>query len=460
MRAMFVMMLAFSLDVPIPNGQPGRVQQQPAEQAEPKAEIPSADELVNIGASLADLKRWDEAINAYTLALKIDPRNGLALANRGLAYGFTNRLDEASRDLSAAEDILGKSAVIDRGRALIAMRRSDNKAALAELSKSLAKEPGNPFALNYRAWLYQDDKQYDAALADAESLIEAHPDSADAHVLKANLLVEQQKRDLAVKEAASLEVTFGSDPYAIAAAARIYDAVGQRARALTAIDKAIKLNPDLFYYHYLKAKFRVWSDFEGRRTDLNAALELDPNQLGAVTEMGLLEFKTQRWPEAISRFTAVLDKEPKDFGVLAYRAQTYRAWRRPDLAAKDYAAAMAAASGADDFNRICWAFAAEGIALDWGLEACDRAIKLRTDESSYFKNRGLVKLRLGQLDDAIRDYDHSIALDERNSGAYYGRAQAHSRKGESELARQDRKRALELNPQIVEVFEGYGLPGF
>lgn len=419
-----------------------------------------AGELVEDGVWLLEAKRYDEAISSFTEALRFAPRDGLAFANRALAYAFTNRLEDASRDLAAAEAVIPGRAITHRVRALIALRRSDNETALAELTQALAKEPGNEFALNHRAYLYQRIGDEHAALADAEAFIAAHSDRPDGYVLKADLLIMQQKEELAIAEADRLAMLFPDDAYSLAAAARIYDGLRRRDQALEAVSKAISIEPDLFYYRLLRAKFRRWDDFEGRRADLHRALQLDPGNADILTELGLIDFKQRRWADAVARFSAVLEREPKDFGLLAYRAMAHGEAGEASLASRDFDAASAAASGADDFSLVCGVFAREGIALDWALQACNQAIALKENESVYHANRGLVALRLGRLDQAMADYNIAVEADSRRPHGYYGRALTHWRQGKKRAAQDDRNRALALDPAIEEQYREYGFTDF
>jgi regulator of sirC expression with transglutaminase-like and TPR domain len=143
--------------------------------------VASVRELIQMGGAMADMKRFDEAITAYTLALQQEPDNWEARADRALAYAWINKLKEASDDLAAAEKIMPESAVSHRVKAILANRRSDEDTELAELTKSLLLEPENPFALSFRASIYAERQQYEAALADAEAYIRARPDEPYAY---------------------------------------------------------------------------------------------------------------------------------------------------------------------------------------------------------------------------------------------------------------------------------------
>lgn len=433
---------------------------QPSATGPTKKLVAKADELFQMANALMDLKRFDAAITAYTLALEQDPDNGAALANRALAYAWTNRVKEASDDLAAAEKILPESAILHRVKAILANRRSDQATELAELTKSLGLEPDNPFALSFRASIYAERQQYEAALLDAETYIRARPDEPEAYQMKAELLAAQRKWPLAVAQAELLRSRFSRDSRALASAAEIFGDSGKREDALAVMNQAIALDEGFFYLWKVRAGIRRWDDFAGRRLDLGVALTLAPGDLGIITKLGLLEFAQHNWAAAHARFSEVLEKEPKDFGVLAYRSMTSLKMLKQQAAEKDHAAAIAASSGPGDLSRICWAYGTEGIALDWASAPCDQAVAADPAKASYRVNRGFVRLRLGQPDIALEDFDQAVLTDRNNASAYYGRALSHLRKGDRDRANREREQALSIKPTIDETFVAQGLGDF
>lgn len=421
---------------------------------------PTINDEIADAVAMVENGRYQEAIQIFDAILARVPDYAPALAGRALAYAWSNRLDEATRDLDAAVRVMPDAPVVYRARAIIADRRSDSRTALAEFSRSLELEPGNRLALRFRARLYQRAGNHEAALADADTYIAAHPQDPDAYTLKADLLIGQRQPSLAAAEAGRLIRLFPENAYALAAAARIYDGLAERARALVVIDQAITREPDFFYYRLLRAKFRRWDDFAGRRADFEAALLLDPGNGEVITELALIDFRQRKWADAIARFSTVLNLEPRDFGLLAYRAMAHLNAGDRAQAERDFRSASAVASGADDFSLICGALAREGLALDRAMEACDHALSLNGNESSYRANRGLVELRLGQLDAALADYNIAVEQDPRRANGYYGRALVHHRRGERQAAEADRARALAIDPAIWEVYQEHGFTDF
>lgn len=225
---------------------------------------------------------------------------------------------------------------------------------------------------------------------------------------------------------------------------------------MEAINTAIAIEPDFYHYYKVRASIRHTSDLHGRRADLEAAFERQPDDLGVITQLGLLDFEQRRWSDAILKFSIILNTEWRDFGVLAYRSMARLQAGDNELAAKDYAAAIAAASGASDFSLICHSFAKENVALNWALESCNRAIALDASTSAYRANRGLVHLRLGRLKEALDDYNQAIAADSRRPHSFFGRALVRHRIGDSGGAEADRETAVKLDPTITETFHEYG----
>jgi tetratricopeptide (TPR) repeat protein len=427
--------------------------------AVPRPQQSVADQMEE-GQGLLDRRSYQDAIELFNNVLARVPDYGPALAQRALAYAWTNRLVEATRDIDAAARAMPDSVLLHTVRATIAQRRSDNPGAIAEYTTALALEPGNQHALRARAYIYQRAGNHEAALADAETYIAAWPDSVDGYILKADLLIGQRERVRAAAEADRLIREFPDNDRFQAAAATIYDSLADRPHAIAAMDGVIARNPDIFVLRLYRAGFRRWDDFAGRRADLDAALRLAPGNADIVTQLALLDFKERRWRDAIARFSSILVSEPRDFGVLAYRAMAHLKAGERALAERDYRTAMAASEGADDFSLICGSMAREGFALEWAFEACNRAVALNAEDSTHRANRGLVELRLGRLDAALADYDRAVAADAREAPGYYGRALVHHRRGEQQAAAADRVEALAIDPAIAETYQSYGFTDF
>lgn len=111
----------------------------------------------------------------------------------------------------------------------------------------------------------------------------------------------------------------------------------------------------------------------------------------------------------------------------------------------------------DGFNMRCWIRAEADLNLHRALHDCDRALERLPKSVAVLDNRGLVYLRLGQLDRSIADYGSALKIDPRSATSLYGRGLAELRNGQSTAGRADLAAAKRRNPQVVGRFARMGL---
>ena len=90
------------------------------------------------------------------------------------------------------------------------------------------------------------------------------------------------------------------------------------------------------------------------------------------------------------------------------------------------------------------------------LDDCNRALKDRPVET-FLDGRGLTYLRLGQVEDAIADFDAALKLAPRLAPSLFVHSIASARKGDPAKAAADRAAALAIDPDVAEVYVGYGV---
>lgn len=118
------------------------------------------------GNAYFDMWRLEDAIKDYTTLHNRDGDHPYALADRGIAYAWLNNRELAERDFATVRDGDPGWPVVLRGRALLAMRRKDYRRVIAYLSKALALDPKDDFALRMRADAYWETGELDLARDD------------------------------------------------------------------------------------------------------------------------------------------------------------------------------------------------------------------------------------------------------------------------------------------------------
>jgi tetratricopeptide (TPR) repeat protein len=99
--------------------------------------------------------------------------------------------------------------------------------------------------------------------------------------------------------------------------------------------------------------------------------------------------------------------------------------------------------------------------LPHALSDCNAAYR-RSDKSGplrphILENRGLVRLRLGDYDQAIGDYDEALKLEPKSAGAMYGRGIAKLRKKKTAEGEADIAQAVKTWPQVADEFNRRGI---
>jgi tetratricopeptide (TPR) repeat protein len=203
---------------------------------------------------------------------------------------------------------------------------------------------------------------------------------------------------------------------------------GQPQRAMSDIDEALRLQPNLTEALMVRAQFRIRNgNFEGGRADFAAAEASAPTRY----ELQLTESEayadTGRYPLALQILNTWIAAHPDDDR--RYSALIGRCLVRGML----------------------------GQELEAALQDCNTARRRVSGNSTLLFDRGIVELRLKQYDKAITDFNDTIKLQPRLARAYYARGIAREAKGDKAAGDADLHAALDLEPRVARMFRDVDL---
>jgi tetratricopeptide (TPR) repeat protein len=420
-----------------------------------EAQPSSVSEFLTRGNVFLNRGKLDQAVADFNEALKLEPANVWALADRAMAQTWLRHFDDAEKDLKAAEARDQDNPVVLRSRALIAELKNECEKAVDFYTRSLVKDPGNNFAVGHRAICEANLSKTDQALADSALALKADPSWIDLRVLRANIFVRRGNNAEVAREAELLTSENPKSDYAHVAAGKIYAKLARTNEAMKAFDAALAIAPEAYVY-LNRAQARPFTDRIGRLADLDAALKLDPKNLDALAEKaeqlavdGDLKSAKETYDRLVKTAPDVRYYKTR-LGVMAFKTGD------TEQARKLFEQLRTEAKSANDYNSLCWSKATGGILLESALEDCREALKREPDAGAYLDSLALVELRLGNLDAAIADYTRAIS---KNTGAasYMGRALAYARKGAKALSTADLRQALQLDPDEQTRFAEFGL---
>ena len=231
-----------------------------------------ADGFNNLGVTLKDQGKLDEAIAAYNKALSIKPDYAEAYNNMGNALKDQGKLDEAiaayNKALSIKPDYA--EAYNNMGNALKDQGKLDE--AIAAYNKALSIKPDYAEAYNNMGNALKDQGKLDEAIAAYNKALSIKPDYAEAYNNMGNALKDQGKLDEAIaayNKALSIKPDY-ADAYNNMGNA-LQDQ-GKLDEAIAAYNKALSIKPEYAnaycnksYSHLLMGDFdEGWDLYEWR----------------------------------------------------------------------------------------------------------------------------------------------------------------------------------------------------
>ena len=203
--------------------------------------------------------------------------------------------------------------------------------------------------------------------------------------------------------------------------------------AMSDLDQAITLNSDYLAARMARARLRLSDkDRAGAAADLDAADQVAPKQADVRFELAQLYEQTDFPARAVPQYGLWIANHPDDSKIV------------------------------QALHHRCWVRAMQGQDLEKALDDCTAAYR-RSDKSIHpgvaaiLDARGLVRLRLGNYDKAIADYDESLKLAPKNARSLYGRGIARLRKNNTAEGEADLAQARALSSTVAKEFEDRGI---
>jgi predicted O-linked N-acetylglucosamine transferase (SPINDLY family) len=226
-----------------------------------------ADALLNKGATLKELERYEEAIAFAEQALLINPNLAEGWSNKGVALKALKRYDEAithyEKALSLKPDY--HEAWSNKGTVLHELKRYDE--AIAHYEKALSLKPDNAEGWSNKGATLHELKRYDEAITHYEKALSLKPDNAEGWSNKGATLHELKRYD----------------------------------EAITHYEKALSLKPDINWVSgdllYIKMKICSWSGLAGFLDNISRKIManekvIEPFPLLALTDDSILHKKS------------------------------------------------------------------------------------------------------------------------------------------------------------------------
>ena len=234
--------------------------------------------------------------------------------------------------------------------------------------------------------------------------------------------------------------------------------------ALADLTRATELEPGNADYFYERGRV-FWAKREQRKAmaDFDRAIELKPEFVSALLSRAEVRLNARNVPEARADLDAIDKIAAKQADVRYEMAFAYERalLLAPAIAQFD----LWIAAHADD-SRWINALAGRCRARGWLGQDLAAALKDCTDavnhsdpktNAAILDSRALVRLRLGDYDKAISDYDAALKTIPNKAWTYYGRGLAKLKKNQRAQGEADIAEAVKIAPRVAEEYQRLGL---
>lgn len=251
------------------------------------------------------LGRNAEAIAAYDLSLRLNPRDPNGHAGRADALAALGRLGPALADYEQALRLAPMHPHAIAGRADVLARMGEPQRAIDELERALRIDPGDARARRVRAALLSRLGRNGEALGELDTVLRANPRDAGAWKDRGGVLVRLGRPGDAIT---ALDEALRLDPRRATAylnRGTAYNALGYPEQAIADLGESIRLDPGNPIAHFSRAEVharihRFGEAIQGYEEALRLAPNLAPARAGLARARGALGLPDTPPPEPAS----------------------------------------------------------------------------------------------------------------------------------------------------------------
>ena len=416
------------------------------------------DAYNNRGVAYQKLGKVDRAIEDYNTAIPINPYDAVIYSNRGAAYVDKGELDRGLEDLKRAIELNPIYAETFYNRGIAFVNKGEYDRAIADFNKAVELGRDHADVYNNRGIAFHKKGKFDRAIVDFDTAIKMSPKFPNHYVNRGNAYHDKGAIDHAIEDFNRAMELNPNCTNAYNSRGNVYSGKGEYDCAIADFNKAIQLKPDLAEpYNNRGGAYHDKEDFDRAIKDFDKAIQLNSQLAEAYNNRGNAYDEQGDFDRAIEDYNMAVQLKPDFAEVYNNRGITYGKKEEVKLALKDFNEAIELKSDyAIAYNNRGAIYRGIGD-YDRAIGDCDRAIDLKPDYAEPYSNRGTAHRNKGDYDRAIADFDKALQLKPDLVEAFNGRGNAFSRKGEYDLAILDFNKVIEFNPRLSIAYNNLGV---
>lgn len=293
------------------------------------------------GIKARDAGDFDQAVTAFTAAIKLDAKYAEAYYERGSAYFKLKAYEQALADFAKVIELKPPGLIVEayNNRGVIYNDvQQKYPEAIADFTKALQIDPTYVRAYFNRALASDRSGKGDLAIADYSKALEIDGQNVDAFNNRGIVYLELKQPDKALADfskAVEIDPKYALGYYNLG---MTYATLKKFDESLDNYTRAIAANPSYAQaYHnrgYIYNDIR--KDYPKALADFDQALKLNPEYLNAYYNRGLAYYNQHKYTQALGDFSEVLKRNPKDADAYYYHGECNYRISQWDPAIEDF----------------------------------------------------------------------------------------------------------------------------
>lgn len=370
-------------------------------------------------------KEYDKAIQDFTEAIKLAPKNAVLYQNRGDSYYNLKQYEKAIQDFNTSLNLNADSynPYNLRGNSYYGLREYNK--AIQDYTEAIRLNPEDAVLYSNRGNCYFNLKNYQKAIEDYDKALKLNPENKNFAQYKQNAVQEFEKQQ--ENQDKSKSKTSNEDINELITKAFGKGFFGKN-------DKSEKENLKKAFTNTEEAKAKAETFFKN----------------------GKKLFQSKDYENSIANFTKAIELNQANYAYFHCRGQCYFALKKYDLAIHDFTKAVELYSkDANTFyNRgLCYVNLKK---YDKALQDYNKSIELNPKQDFVYNSRGNCYYNLKEYEKAISDYDEAIKLNEKDFNYFYNRGNSYYAIKKYHDAIVSYCMSTILNPEFVPALNGTG----
>ena len=417
----------------------------------------SAELAFQQGNVLMMFGQIDKAIEAFSQAVKLNPRDADAYNNRGVAYNSKGEYGLAIKDFNQAIQLNPIDFAAHNNRGTTYVNIDEVELAIKDFNHAIRLNPCEDKPYNNRGIAYHKQGDYNLAIKDFNHAIRLRPDDSNAYYNRGNAYCDRGDYDRAIKDfntaikhKPNFDMVYNNRGMA-------YSNKHDINRALKDFTMAIDRNPESFIaYNNRGNAYRDKGEADQAIKDFNAAIQLNPGLAEAYNNRGGTYYDKRNYDGAVNDLNKAIDLKSDYANAYYNRGIVYKSKGEINRAIEDYNKAIKLEPDyANAYVNRSNAYRDKGL-YGQAIKDCNTAIQISPYLVEAYNNRGGAYHDKGNYDRAIKDYTKAIQLNPKAPEPYTNRGIAYSNKDEHDRAIEDFNKAIALKHNYAEAYSNRG----